>query len=252
MEWINKELTAYRALPVSLRFIWVASLIVFVCTVLLFFSVAAGARVDPGTATLIGEVVGFCVIALQLRASFNNLIRSQEHRAGLERDAREHQHEIDLKKMEEEQRREKAILLSALRAELLSLHAQADNSRSFSHFGSKIYDAFASQKLPNSVKKFPWPKFETPIYKANLQRLGILGTSLAADVILMCNRAGGEQIDFGTTISNDMAAEMYKAAAKATEEWMQELHHVAMRIQSVEEGTPDPGTLTDFRAKRNS
>jgi hypothetical protein len=38
---------------------------------------------------------------------------------------------------------------------------------------------------------------------------------------------------------------LYEASAESFTKWADDLFHVAMRIRSVEEGWPDPGTLAN-------
>jgi hypothetical protein len=81
-----------------------------------------------------------------------------------------------------------------------------------------------------------------------------LGPSLAADVIIVLSVADGKSQDFQTTSPLTMefiANTLYGQHARKMKRWREDLFHVAMRIRAVEEGTPDPGTLTaTFTARR--
>jgi hypothetical protein len=44
-------------------------------------------KIDPGTATLSGAIIGLAIIGRQTRRGFANLIRSQNNQAELDRDA---------------------------------------------------------------------------------------------------------------------------------------------------------------------
>ena len=51
-------------------------------------------QIPQPVATMVAGIVGLGVVAWQARLGFSNLVRSQENRAALDRDARTHQAEL--------------------------------------------------------------------------------------------------------------------------------------------------------------
>jgi len=74
---------ALLAVTVILLFV---ELVIAIAPITAFFTTWSW-KVDPGLATLTGAVLGLSIVALQAKAGFNNLVRSQENQARLERDA---------------------------------------------------------------------------------------------------------------------------------------------------------------------
>ena len=84
---------------------------------------------------------------------------------------------------------------------------------------------------------------DAPIFKANISKLGMLGASIAADVVLVASKAkGGEptKIKSETQYSHDILATIYKGNEEVMTDWRQDLLHVASRLRSIRDGTPDP------------
>jgi len=63
---------------------------------LAFFTAIWGLRIDLGVAILIGAIAGLGIVGWQARLGFANLIRSQEHGAAIEIDARNQQQLLDV------------------------------------------------------------------------------------------------------------------------------------------------------------
>src|SRR5258707_11529083 len=84
---------------------------------LAFFTAIWTLRIDPGVATLMGAIFGLGIVAWQARLRFWNLIRSQEHRAAIEAEARQHQHQLDVEREGRRIDEARCILMAALRAE---------------------------------------------------------------------------------------------------------------------------------------
>ena len=89
---------------------------------LAFFTAIWTLRIDPGVATLMGAIFGLGIVAWQARLRFWNLIRSQEHRAAIEAEARQHQHQLDVEREGRRIDEERCILMAALRAEIVGAH----------------------------------------------------------------------------------------------------------------------------------
>jgi hypothetical protein len=103
--------------PRWLRALFAVFLILFFFNALYalaFFTAIWHLRIDPGIAILMSVIVGLGIVAWQVRVGFTNLIRSQEHRAPIESEARRHEHTLDveredqIKRWQEEASKEKA------------------------------------------------------------------------------------------------------------------------------------------------
>jgi hypothetical protein len=210
-------------------------------------------RIDQGVATLLGAVVGLALVGWQARLGFNNLIRSQEHRADIEANARQHQHKLDTDSEDRRRDEEKRILMAALRAEIVGLMDQAMRTGQSARTTQHFYQALSKRKAPGATKSFTSPTFEAPVYRANISKIGLLGASLGADVVKVMAPTGVKmQMAFDLPMDHDMMAVAYEGLADRMEEWHGELYHVAMRFRAKEEGTPDPGTLIETHDQRRA
>jgi len=204
-------------------------------------------RIDPGVATLLGSIVGLVIVAWQARLGFANLIRSQEHRAEIETNARQHQYQLDLAAEQRRTDEEKHILMSALRAEMVGLMQRAQQIEQTSRITQRLYEELTKAKAKSTVKSFILPTFEAPVYQANISKIGLLGVSLGADVVKVMSVTGVSPtpMTFEMPMDHDLMGTLYEGLADRMKKWQQELYHVAMRFRAIEEGTADPGTLTE-------
>jgi hypothetical protein len=210
-------------------------------------------RIDPGVATLLGAVLGLALVAWQARLGFANLIRSQEHQARIEADARQDQHRLDIAREQRRSDEEKRILMAALRAEIVGLMHEASAAVQAARMAQHFYEALSKQKARAATKSFRARTFEAPVYRAKVSKIGLLGASLAADVVKVMSLTGvSPQMTFDVPMDHDSMAGLYGAYADRMEEWHGELHHVAMRLLALESGTPDPGTLLETRKQREA
>jgi hypothetical protein len=219
---------------------------------LAFFTAIWHLRIDPGVATLVGASVGLGIVAWQARLGFTNLIRSQEHRAAIEVEARRDQHMLDIDREARRTDEERTILMAALRAEIVGIMYRAEDVRQSSIIMRLWLEKMIAENAPDTAKSFPYPTFNAPVYQANVSKIGLLGASVGADVVRVMTRTG---MTVPTTvqdqpISNKVIANLYDTMANAMHEWHADLDHVAMRIRALEEGTPDPVTLEEARTKR--
>jgi hypothetical protein len=240
--------------PRWLRGMFAVFLILFffnaICALAFLTGILTTWRIDPGVATLIGAVLGLAIVAWQARLGFTNLIRSQEHRSEIETKARQHQYQLDLAREEHRTDEEKRILMAALRAEIVGLMQRAQQIEQTSRITQRLYEALTKAKAKTTVKPFMLPTFEAPVYQANVSKIGLLGTSLGADVVKVMTVTGVRaQMTFDVPMDHDMMATLYEGLADRMEEWQGELYHVAMRFRAVEEGTPDPGTLLERKQR---
>jgi hypothetical protein len=238
-----------RALPFVLKVALVGSLGLFVFDVLFFAGliVSGAAKIDPGLATLIGAIIGLSVVAWQTREGFQNLIRSQQNQAELDREARLHRFELDERARAVEWIKEVETLRASLRAEMIHLHRLAQEAETLSLHLKEKYLEHAQAGAAPTIDKVPMESFDAPIFRSHLSKIGLLGPSLAADVVIVLSVADGKSQDFESTSPLTMefiANTLYARHALKMKHWQEDLFHVAMRIRAVEEGTPDPGTLS--------
>ncbi|MCK1734758.1 hypothetical protein IVA79_12500 [Bradyrhizobium sp. 138] len=212
-----------------------------------------GLKIDPGTATLFGAIIGLCVVAWQTNRGFQNLIRSQENQSRLERQARLHRYELDRAGTQADEDREKRLLLSGLRAEMVSLHKTAFATAQTHHQFALIYKAMHEHNAPSTMKEWTINGYKTPFYKENISKLGLLGVSLAADVIRVYSMVFDDRkVVWEKAAPNSVVAVAYAAGAVLAYKFNADLYHVCMRIIAVEEGSSDPGTLAETEEKRHS
>ena len=81
-------------------------------------------KIDPGTATLCGAIIGLAIIGQQARRGFANLIKSQRNQSELDRDARLHQHAIEREREIEKRSNDRNVLLAAMWAETVTVWKQ--------------------------------------------------------------------------------------------------------------------------------
>jgi len=215
---------------------------------LAFFTAIWTWRIDPGVAVLIGTL-GLCILGW---IGIATLIRSQEHRAVLDMEARQHQHTLDLDREGKRIDENRALLMAALRAEITGLMHRAEDTIQSSNIMRSWLQEMIAAKAPNSLASFKWPTFKAPVYQVNVSNIGLLGASLGADVVSVMTRTGiiGPPATIDRPISNEVVAKLYAGLENAMREWREDLYHVALRIRAREEGTSDPGTLLEAQLKR--
>ncbi|MBR1170235.1 hypothetical protein JQ571_24880 [Bradyrhizobium liaoningense] len=212
-----------------------------------------GVKIDPGTATLLGAIIGLCVVAWQTNRGFKNLIRSQENQSRLERQARLHRYELDRAGAQADDDREKRLLLSGLRAEMVALHRTAFATAQSHHQFALVYKVMHENNAPATMKEWIINGYKTPFYTENISKLGLLGVSLAADVIRAYSMVFEDRkVVWEKAAPNSVVATAYATAAVLAYRFNKDLYHVCMRIRAVEEGTPDPGTLGETEEQRHA
>jgi uncharacterized membrane protein YebE (DUF533 family) len=140
MSGIRDEIVDLKALPASMKLILIGclALTAFSATIAILIMFSSGFKLDPGLATLTGSVIGLGIIAYQARLGFANLTRSQANQAELDREARLHKAELDDASATIRERRERALMHAAIRAELVGLLAEAHNSANVMEQFSKL------------------------------------------------------------------------------------------------------------------
>jgi hypothetical protein len=230
---------------VKVIFISLIGFIGFDVLLLAMANFSSTSKIDPGLATLWGAVIGLCVVAWQTRRGFQNLIKSQQNEAELQRIARLHQQELDAANITADERRKKQVLVAALWAETVSLHKQVGDAHMTAVLMREMAKGMQRKGAQNTSSTIIFRAFDAPIYKANIPNLGLLGASVAADVVLVASRATGTSpnVTQDHPPSWDVMATIYHGHAEMLEDWLRDLLHVANRLRSVMNGTPDPGPL---------
>jgi hypothetical protein len=239
--------------PVWMRALLAATLILFGCNFALLMANLIGTpwKVDPGVATLLGAIVGLGIVGWQARLGFGNLVRSQENQAKLEREARLHQRELDRENRNEDEAAKRKTLLAALRAEIFFLSMKASEASTWAEMMSKFTDGASKSGLSNTNEELTVLSFDAPVFKANISNLGLLGASLAADVVTVCSRATPAPVTkFDTPAPIAMVVSFYAAHSLIMHEWMEDLIHVGRRLRAAEEGTEDREQLFMMQQER--
>jgi hypothetical protein len=243
-----------NALAPILKLVLVAAIGLFVLDVLLLAGVLLSStyKIDPGVGTLTGAVIGLSVVAWQARTGFDNLIKSQENQARIERDAREHSAELDRVSEERKTQNDRAVLLAALRAEIAYLFGQVTDAERHIRGLLFLEQALIRQQSPSTTKIIALHSFDAPISKANVPHLGMLGANLGADIIKVLSRANDKEIKFSVEqpMPHDVVLMIFQGNLTSLRKWSSDLYHAAMRIRAYEDNTKDPGTLTETEAER--
>jgi hypothetical protein len=102
------------------------------------------------------------------------------------------------------------------------------------------------------VKGISFKSHNAPYYKANIQKLGLLGPSLDADIIKVLSRADGSPHLYAqdTILSNDTMITMYDGNADSLMDWRDDLAHVAKRVNALVHNHTDPGSLAATSKQR--
>jgi hypothetical protein len=150
------------------------------------------------------------------------------------------------KKRERELERDRKMLAGALRAELVAAISIIEGYRRLFTVQAEFYTRY-----PEKSGKLMVAAVAAPIYKANIARIGALGPSVAADVIMVFSKTNLE-IDSEKIPESGggVLAAVYKNAADVQKDWLADIIHVCERLKSIEYGSPDPGILIEARQRR--
>jgi hypothetical protein len=250
----DTELSRLRALPLSMKLVLLAAgvLLAFNAATAWLLIFASGYKLDPGLATFTGAVIGLTVVGWQTNKGFRNLVRSQASQASLDRKARIHQAELDREAKEADHVREHEVLLQGLWAEIISLDAELREDLFNVRMFAEMYKSYKKRRVDNTVKGISFKSHNAPYYKANIERLGLLGPSLGADIIKVLSRADGSPHLYAqeTVLSVDTMIMMYNGNADSLMDWRDELAHVAKRINAIAHNHADPGSLAATAKQR--
>jgi len=254
MGGISDEATGLKALPLSMRLVLLAALVLtaFSAATAWILIFTAGYKLDPGLATFTGAIIGLTVVGWQTNKGFQNLIRSQANQATLDREARIHQAELDREATEAEHVREHEVLLQGLLAEIISLDAELREDLFNVKMFAEMHKSYKARRQENTVKGISFKSHDAPFYKANIQRLGLLGPTLGADIIKVLGRADGAPHLYAQdmVLPNETMITMYEGNADALMNWRDDLAHVAKRIEAISHNHPDPGSLASTAKQR--
>jgi hypothetical protein len=202
-------------------------------------------KIDPGTATLCGAIIGLAIIGQQARRGFANLIKSQRNQSELDRDARLHQHAIEREREIEKRSNDRNVLLAAMWAETVTVWKQVADAEKNANVFALMHEGFHKTRMPSDGSKIIFASIKAPVFLANVSNLGLLGGSLAADVVAVLGRAEGQSrtVDIPAVLGHDHLSKLYQAHAEAMKLWRQDLYHVAIRIDAIANERPDPGGL---------
>ena len=215
--------------------------------------------VPQGWATLIGVLIGLSAIAWQARVGFRNLISSQtnqaeldrkalQERALLDREAREHQTELQAQSQEDLRCKETTVLAAAMRGELMAAAYQLSSRLIWLEGVHDILDELAKDPSNRFPTPFEIERVATPVYDANAPRLALIDTSLAADVAHVYAFLITEH---KWTEPGGRDPKVFKALIetiqKANSVYLKDIVHVCKRLIAYELRKPeeDPGSLSE-------
>lgn len=229
------------------------------------------ATLDPGWASIIAAAIalvaalitasiGIAIIKRQAALGFDSLIRSQENQSTLDRRARTEQAELDRQAIEHQAdvaRRalassvdaERMALAAALAGELTGLQETVNNGRMMRLLQAAIYEHSPETKLQAGIQFMA--SQATPIYDQQIMHIGILGPSLAGDVVKVWRFPKAETPKTDFQVTAEMAATLLKGLEEGTVSWLADSHHVHTRLMSVFGNVEDPGPLY-FEQQRRS
>ena len=137
------------------------------------------------------------------------------------------------------------------------MNEQVRRSVSIAEELSDFYsDIDGADPLKSTIKHFAKLCPATPIFDANIASLGLLGASLAADVITVASAANPlngiptEMID-GVT-KKEVLNDIFIATLLSMTDWAEDLAHVSNRLGAVETGSRDTDDLSTIRRRRES
>jgi gamma-glutamyl-gamma-aminobutyrate hydrolase PuuD len=141
---------------------FVASIAMLALDAVLFVAISQTGKLDPGIATLCGAVIGLGIVAWQTNRGFANLTRSQRAQAVLDREAREHQQELDAQSRDRQNAVRKQVLVGVLWAEIASLHSQVVPAAGNSLAMKAMAEDMRRRGIANTANKIAFPAFTAP------------------------------------------------------------------------------------------
>ena len=191
-------------------------------------------------ATVFSAIIGLYILGYQARLGFNNLIASQENQANIER-----------KRQEEELKKERYLLASALRAEIMALTWEVTKSVQWATTMAFLLRDARGQWTGGV--KIPPRALKTPVFDANVSKLGLLRASVAGDVIAVLAKARADTSinDPKDVLDNKVVANYYEGLSKSFEAMYEEMMHISRRLECFENSKiEDPGSVSQIFIRR--
>lgn len=199
---------------------------------------AAIAAIPQNVVTALTGLAGLGMIAWQTNCGFKNLIRSQAHRAKIERAARLHSDELSRDFEEAKRERERRELAAIIRAELTILRDQVQISIGIEY--SSI-ETWKNMKSSNPMSEVNLAAFSAPVFGSSVDKLGILGSTTAEAVIRAYEILGVNQhkalIHTFETVANTRRTMSHVHKARAG--------YALDCLLAVEQGKPLPGPFSN-------
>ncbi len=106
--------------------------------------------------------------------------------------------------------------------------------------------AFSKTPTPFSL-----PTYEVPVFDANIAKLGLLGASLAGDVVQVyaMAKSKGPSTESAKAFP-ELVSKFYRGVVETHKVWSEEIVHVGSRLSHAQFGGTDPGTLYDLRQRK--
>lgn len=95
-----------------------------------------------------------------------------------------------------------------------------------------------------------FPQISTPVYEANVSRLGLLGSSVAGDVARVFSRMSVTTQPKPVSASIDIWIKTLEGMAEAYPDLLEDISYVVKRLHAVEYGMPIPGPLNELEQER--
>lgn len=206
--------------------------------------------VDQGWATLIAAGLGFAAIAYQTRVGFENLKRSAIEQSRQDREAREHQAALQRSIDIDRERRAAKSLASTLAAEITATGSQLSVRVSVLNSYVEIYEKMGNGVPGVATIAELLPSFATPAFKANVGNLGLLGPSVAHDVVQLYTRLADKPYGDANLLSGKQISPILRTWERMYMAWLEDQNDVVLRLLAIVSGDPDPGALVETRAKR--
>lgn len=217
---------------------------------------------DSGWATLAGAVLGIAVIGWQTQIGFRNLIRSQQNQSrfdreaakaqsALDREAQRYEAELAIARDDRNLDRDRKSLAAALHGELIQVNAKYNAIIQSLALQSSLLKQMDSRRHLYA-NPFTFGGIETPIFDVSIDKLGLLGPSLIADVIEIYSAQKITLKLEANTVPPDMIAKLLDGIIDDLRNKNADSLWVNKRLLAVQTGNPDPGALYYERQRRKN
>ncbi len=195
-----------------------------------------------GVATLAAATLAFCGVAWQTNRGFKNLIASQEHRAQLDRTARQEELDLAAQKAERERRSARTSLSAAMQGELAALETYCENTRLTCTAMSEVYKSLGNSQLTHPPTALI--AFRPRIYDANISNLGLFPSSLVAEIATVYS-ASTVTPELSKVSRADVLTKSYHIYSIVLSNLKKRARHLAQRLDALDHNVPDPGPFPE-------